>query len=300
MLQDPRTSTPQQQVSRVQNQSFAESLDFTDLRVLINGAAGGLGYSLAQAFAGVGAELVLADIDEAGLARVAAAFAGPVATHTYDQADLGSIAGLAAAVGRVDVLVNNAAVLLVEPLLDSDPAAISRVINTNLVGPMVLARHLAVPMVERKRRVIINISSQLGFCGAAGRGVYATAKAGLAQFTKTAAVEWAPYGLRVLAIAPGRLLTTVSTFLGRDEAAFKAGIARVPAGRYGRLVGGVPTSITVPRMGRSILCALGCAERAVYCTLHPISAVAAPCSYTAAAMLTAIASQPRSCLALSA
>lgn len=203
------------------------------MRVLVTGAAGGLGLSLAQAFAEAGAALVLADIDAAGLERAAGLVAGPVEAHVYDQADLGSIAGLAGAVGRVDVLINNAAVLLVEPLLDSDPAAISRVINTNLVGPMVLARHLAAPMVERKRGVIINISSQLGFCGAAGRGVYSTAKAGLAQFTKTAAVEWAPYGVRVLAIAPGRLLTTMSTFLGRDETAFKAGIARVPAGRYG-------------------------------------------------------------------
>jgi len=212
---------------------LARSLDFAGLRVLITGAAGGLGHSLAQEFARAGAELVLADINGAGLAQVAAAFTGPVATYIYDQADLGSIAGLAETVGRIDVLVNNAAVLLVEPLLDSDPAAISRVINTNLVGPMVLARHLAAPMVARGRGVIINISSQLGFCGAAGRGIYATAKAGLAQFTRTAAVEWAPHGVRVLAIAPGRLLTSMSSFLGRDEAAYKAGIARVPAGRYG-------------------------------------------------------------------
>ncbi len=213
--------------------SLAQSLDFTGLRVLITGAAGGLGQSMAREFAGAGAGLVLADIDGPGLARLATTFAEPVETHVYDQADLGSIAGLAAAAGPVDILINNAAVLLVDTLLNTDPAAISRVINTNLVGPMVLARHVAAPMVARGRGVIINISSQLGFCGAAGRGVYATAKAGLAQFTKTAAVEWAPHGVRVLAIAPGRLLTTMSTFLGRDEAAYKAGIARVPAGRYG-------------------------------------------------------------------
>jgi NAD(P)-dependent dehydrogenase (short-subunit alcohol dehydrogenase family) len=81
--------------------------------------------------------------------------------------------------------------------------------------------------------VIVNISSQLAFCGAEGRAAYATAKAGLAQFTKSASVEWAPQGVRVIGIAPGRLLTNMSTFLGRDEAAYKAGIARVPAGRYG-------------------------------------------------------------------
>lgn len=217
----------------MQDHLLARDVDFTGKRVLITGAAGGLGQSLARGFARAGAELLLADINSAALEPVAASFSTPVTTHLYDQGDLDSMAALAASVGRVDVLINNAAVLLVEPLLDSDPEAIRRVINVNLVGPMVLARHIAVQMVGRGNGVIINISSQLGFCGAAGRGVYATAKAGLAQFTKTASVEWAPHGVRVLAIAPGRLLTSMSTFLGRDEAAYKAGIARVPAGRYG-------------------------------------------------------------------
>lgn len=217
----------------MQDHLLARDIDFTGKRVLITGAAGGLGQSLAQGFARVGAELILADINSAALESVAASFDTPVAIHHYDQGDLDSMAALAASVGRVDVLINNAAVLLVEPLLDSDPETIRRVINVNLIGPMVLARHIAGPMVGRGDGVIINISSQLGFCGAAGRGVYATAKAGLAQFTKTASVEWAPYGVRVLAIAPGRLLTNMSTFLGRDDAAYKAGIARVAAGRYG-------------------------------------------------------------------
>lgn len=212
---------------------FSRELDFTGKRVMITGAAGGLGRSLAQAFDLAGANLILADIDAAGLDAVVKSIDGAVCSHLYDQGDLASIAALAAAVGQVDVLINNAAVLLVSPLLDSDPEAIRRVIDVNLVGPMVLARHLAIQMADRGRGVIINISSQLGFCGAQGRGVYATAKAGLAQFTKTASVEWAPYGVRVLAIAPGRLLTTMSTFLGKDEAAYKAGIARVAAGRYG-------------------------------------------------------------------
>lgn len=212
---------------------FSRELDFADKRVMITGAAGGLGKNLTQAFDLAGADLVLADIDAAALDAVAKSVKGAACTHLYDQGDLASIAGLAAAVGHIDVLINNAAVLLVSPLLDTDPEAIRRVIDVNLVGPMVLARHLATQMVGRGHGVIINISSQLGFCGANGRGVYATAKAGLAQFTKTASVEWAPHGVRVLAIAPGRLLTTMSTFLGKDEAAYKAGIARVASGRYG-------------------------------------------------------------------
>lgn len=119
------------------------------------------------------------------------------------------------------------------PLGRLPPFCDALLIGVNLVGFMVLARHIAEQMVGRGDGAIINISSQLGFCGAAGRGVYATAKAGLAQFTKTASVEWMPHGVRVLAIAPGRLLTTMSTFLDRDGAAFQAGIAWVAAGCYG-------------------------------------------------------------------
>jgi NAD(P)-dependent dehydrogenase (short-subunit alcohol dehydrogenase family) len=81
--------------------------------------------------------------------------------------------------------------------------------------------------------VVLNMSSQLAFCGAEGRAAYAAAKAGLTQFTKSAAVEWAPKGVRVVGIAPGRIMTSMTTFLRGDAATQAAGIARVPAGRYG-------------------------------------------------------------------
>ena len=194
----------------MQDQSIVQSLDFTNLRVLITGAAGGLGQSLAQEFARAGAELILADIDGAGLARVAEGFAARdnaqmVTTQVYDQADLGSVAGLAAAAGRVDVLINNAAMLLVAPLLDTDPAAIGRVIDTNLVGPMVLARHVAVPMVAHGRGVIINIVDIHAIRPLADYGLYGAAKAGLAFLTRALARDLAP-DVRVNGVAPGAIL----------------------------------------------------------------------------------------------
>jgi NAD(P)-dependent dehydrogenase (short-subunit alcohol dehydrogenase family) len=97
----------------------------------------------------------------------------------------------------------------------------------------VLTRLIGSAMAARGSGVIINISSQLAFCGAEGRSVYAAAKAGLAQFTRSAAVELGRQGVRVLAVAPGRLLTPMTTYLQGDEEAYKAGIARVPVGRYG-------------------------------------------------------------------
>jgi len=207
--------------------------NFAGKRVLITGAAGGLGGAFAQAFQAAGATLVLADLDGSGLKRFAATLGGSIECHRYDQGELASLEALARAVGAVDILVNNAGILLVSPLMETDPATIERVIRVNLIGPMVLTRHIGGAMAERGSGVILNISSQLAFCGAEGRSAYAAAKAGIAQFTRTAAVELAGKGVRVVAIAPGRLLTPMTTYLTGNPERYQAGIARVPVGRYG-------------------------------------------------------------------
>jgi NAD(P)-dependent dehydrogenase (short-subunit alcohol dehydrogenase family) len=198
----------------------------------VTGAAGGLGQALARAFHAAGASLILADRAEDGLVAIAGEL--DAAHHRYDQADLGSLEALAAAVGAIDVLVNNAGILHVAPLLETSPTEIDRVIRTNLIGPTVLARLIGAGMVERGSGVILNIASQLAFCGAEGRAADAAAQAGLVQFTRTAAAEWAPRGVRVVAIAPGRLLTPMTAYMTSDPERYKAGIARVPAGRYGQ------------------------------------------------------------------
>jgi NAD(P)-dependent dehydrogenase (short-subunit alcohol dehydrogenase family) len=206
---------------------------FSGKRVLVTGAAGGLGGAFARAFHDAGAALVLADRDGDGLARFAKTLDDGIECHRYDQGDLASLAALAKSVGAVDVLINNAGILLVSPLMETDPQTIAEVIRINLVGPMVLTRHLGEEMAKRGSGVILNVSSQLAFCGAEGRSAYAAAKAGLAQFTRTSAVELAAKGVRVVAIAPGRLLTPMTTYLTGDPERYKAGIARVPVGRYG-------------------------------------------------------------------
>ncbi|UPY38746.1 SDR family oxidoreductase [Sediminicoccus sp. KRV36] len=208
--------------------------EFQGKRVLVTGAAGGLGRAFVEVFAAAGATVILADIEAEGMARVASEVAPGAACITYDQGDLASIGMLAETVGQVDVLLNNAAILLVKPVLDTTPEEMARILQVNLLGPMALARAVATGMIARGTGgVILNMSSQLAFCGAEGRAVYAVAKAGLTQFTQTTAVEWAPQGVRVVGIAPGRINTSMTTFLRGDAAQQAAGIARVPAGRYG-------------------------------------------------------------------
>ena len=102
-----------------------------------------------------------------------------------------------------------------------------------MIGPMILVRHVGEHMVRNGRGVIINISSQLAFHGSATRAAYSAAKAGLAQFTRASAAEWAPHGVRVVAIAPGRTKTPMTDHLYNAPGALDEALKHIPAGRLG-------------------------------------------------------------------
>lgn len=210
---------------------LAEDLDFTGRRVLLTGAAGGLGRAMAAQFAANGATLVLADREPEPLRTLARDLGIAADCHGYDQGDVRSVQALAAAVGPVDVLVNNAGVMLLKPLLDADAHEIMRVFAIDVIGPVLLANAVAPAMIARGSGVIVNIGSQLAFCGAPNRGVYAAAKAALLQFTRSAAAEWGPAGVRVVGAAPGRTVTPMNEAVLRAEG--EGGLARIPLGRYG-------------------------------------------------------------------
>ena len=207
-------------------------LDFSGKTVLVTGAAGGLGSRMARAFHAHGARVVLADRDRERLASLAAEL-GDAERQAFDQADPASVEALAEATGPVDVLLNNAGILHVGPFLEMTPDAIERMIATNLTGPILLARAVARAMVERGAGVIVNTASQIAFTGGPERAIYGTAKAGLVQFTRAAAAELAPHGVRVVALAPGRTLTPLTEEQLADPDHLAASLARIPAGRLG-------------------------------------------------------------------
>lgn len=208
-------------------------LDFTGRRVLVTGAAGGIGSAMAAAFAAHGGELILADIEIAAVEKVAGTLGNGASFHRYDQSDADSIAALAAAVGPVDVLCNNAGMIQAGPYLEQSPEIIQRIIAIDLTGPMLVVRHIGEGMVARGRGVIVNTASQLAFHGAATRAAYATAKAGMVQFTKSVAAEWAPFGVRVVALAPGRTLTPMTADFLATEGQRRDALKHIPADRFG-------------------------------------------------------------------
>lgn len=211
--------------------SFTRDLDFQGRRVLVTGAANGFGAAMARLFASQNAKLILADIEAANVQALARELGGEA--HVFDQADSDSIQRLAADVGSVDVLVNNAGILIPKSLLEMEPAEIRRLIDTDFVGVALMMRAFGGSMVKRKGGVILNFSSQTAFAGGENRGIYAAAKAAVSQLTRSAAVEWGPHGVRVLALAPGRCLTRMTVETAAPGYAGDRGLARVPLGRWG-------------------------------------------------------------------
>jgi NAD(P)-dependent dehydrogenase (short-subunit alcohol dehydrogenase family) len=211
--------------------SLAQDLDFSGRRVLITGAANGFGAAIAKQFATHGGTLVLADREEDTLRAVASRLGATA--HVYDQADLASVEKLAAEAGAIDILINNAGILVAKPLLDMSVEDIRRLVDVDFIGVVRLMQLIGRGMIERRRGVVVSMSSQTAFCGGENRGVYAATKAAVSQITRSVAVEWGPYGVRAVCLAPGRSLTRMTAETARPGYSGDRGLSRVPLGRWG-------------------------------------------------------------------
>ena len=207
--------------------------DMTDRRVLITGAAGGIGRAMARSFSAHGATLVLADRNQTGLDELATSVGGNPPCLAYDQSIPKEVEKLAAAAGPIDILLNNAGILAMSPLQEQSTEEITQLIAINLTGPILLATALAKGMIARGRGVIVNTASQLAFTGAMDRSVYSTTKAGLVQFTRTAAAEWARYGVRVVALAPGPTETPMIKEIINTPEGRAQRLDKIPMQRFG-------------------------------------------------------------------
>jgi NAD(P)-dependent dehydrogenase (short-subunit alcohol dehydrogenase family) len=215
---------------------FDGCFDFTATRVLVTGAAAGIGEAVARAFAEQGATVVAADREAPGLEALAADLPGRIEKQVFDQAEIGAIEALCARAGEIDILVNNAGIALRGPVLAVEWSDLRRMVDINLVGPVAFTRLIGGAMVRRGRGSIVNIGSQMAFTGARGRGVYAATKAALSQFTRTTALELGPQGVRANCVAPGRTATAINAAIWKDPKEYEAGLAHIPLGRYGEPV----------------------------------------------------------------
>ncbi len=206
---------------------------------LVTGAGAGIGRAIAEALAAAGAHVVIADVDPTAAESLAAALQDRgqgASTAVLDVADTGATRDLVAAIdrdlGRLDILVNNAAVGGGEALADVTEARFDRLFAVNVRGAFFAAQAAAALMKRGGRGRIINISSLIAGKGAAGNPHYAGAKAALMGFTRAWAMELAPFAITVNTVLPALTVTPMAQAAMTAEA-LDARAALNPMGRLG-------------------------------------------------------------------
>ena len=208
-------------------------LDLRGRRVLLTGAAQGLGLAIAQALAALGAELLLSDLDAEAVQRVAAELGGQA--HAADLAHPVQVEQLGQAAAGVDVLVCNAGIQgPAGPLGHAGPNDWDRVLQVNLRAAARLCHHLIPPMAQRGHGSVVLMSSIAGLRGNRHIGLYGLSKAALAHLARNLAVEWGPQGVRINAVSPGLIHTPLAGPLLDDAAFMSRRLQATPLRRVGQ------------------------------------------------------------------
>ncbi len=210
---------------------------------LITGAARGIGLGMAKALAGVGSELILIDALEKELQEAA----GEIFRETGKRplaitGNLGEMDDIQRMVGqaherhpRIDCLINNAGTTVRKPFAEITPEEFDRVIAVNLKAAYFLSQKVARGMIAAGGGgKIINVASQTSFQGVSNLSVYGASKGGVYSLTKGLAVELAPHGICVNAIAPGFFQTNLTQAVWENPQKRDWAVSRIPLGRLGK------------------------------------------------------------------
>ncbi|MFE0633432.1 SDR family NAD(P)-dependent oxidoreductase [Streptomyces sp. NPDC058864] len=210
---------------------------FSGRTAIVTGAGSGIGRATAVALAEAGARVLGVGRRKDALEETARAHSAIAVLPLDICADGAPGAAVTAAVerwGRLDVLVNNAGATAVMPLEATDREAVERLFALNVTAPSLLA-HAALPHLRASSGSIVNVSSTYGHRPLPGGGYYAATKSALEQLTRTWALELAPQGIRVNAIAPGPTDTDVMAAAGLSPEEIESMLdrerERIPMGR---------------------------------------------------------------------
>lgn len=206
--------------------------------VILTGAGGGIGQEVTIALANLGAKVIGIDLTEKGLADTQKRLDELNLTAYLYQADITKESELQAIAtdviakhGRIDSLVNFAGITKLESIFDFDMNDFQKIIDVNLLGTVLCCRVFGKNMVDNKSGRIINISSVRGLQGKANFSAYAASKGAVNTFSKSLAMEFAPFGINVNTIAPIFTLTELNRQSLEDKAHHDWVLSRLPKGR---------------------------------------------------------------------
>ncbi|NKB50135.1 MAG: glucose 1-dehydrogenase [Alphaproteobacteria bacterium] len=209
---------------------------------LVTGASYGLGAEIAQTLARDGFDVAVTELnaddlgDTVGAIEAAGGRAAAVELNLLSMESIESAtAQTIEAMGQIDVLVNNAGLLIARPALEVTPEQWDQVMTVNVKGSYFMALEVARHLIDTGRPGnIINIASTFTTMGAPGVSPYGISKAAVGGITRHLAVEWAQYAIRVNAVAPGTVETKLrAEILAANPERRDANMAKIPMGRFG-------------------------------------------------------------------
>jgi 2-hydroxycyclohexanecarboxyl-CoA dehydrogenase len=209
---------------------------------IVTGAGRGIGAAIAARLAQAGCAVAVCDVDPALAEATAGRLAAQGARALALAVDVSQRAAVEAAVGRVaadlgpaDVLVNNAAIDVIQPFLESEPETWQRILAVNLVGTFLCCRAVLDGMIARGGGRIVNLGSDAGRVGSSGEAVYSASKGGVIAFSKALARELARHSITVNCVCPGPTDTALLAQVGEYSEKLRQSLERaIPLRRIGQ------------------------------------------------------------------
>jgi 3alpha(or 20beta)-hydroxysteroid dehydrogenase len=208
-----------------------------DKVAIVTGAASGIGAATAELFASEGAKVVLCDVQHELGKTVAARIGGDAIFRALDIRDDSGWAALVAELrdrlGRIDILINNAAIAGAWPIEEMDIDRARAIVDTNVFGALLGAKNVVPAMRAARKGVIVNLSSLTGVIGMNGLSAYSASKWAVRGLTRSLSLELGPVGIRVCALIPGGVNTPMNNDGAATVEQLNKGYRHVPLQRIG-------------------------------------------------------------------